>query len=420
MNWIVLFFTLGVVLADPNRNGYKSYKNFKVFDVTGNNLEALRDFRNHIETEEAHGDDKSVFVVGGRGRLQVLLHEARLETFHAALQQHNLTATLVYEDFSEVIKQEKALSGRSRNFGWKAYYDINDIYKYLRNMSKTYPEWASTVVGGRSYEGREILGLRIDTPRKRGQGKPAIFIESGIHAREWITPATTTYFINQLLTSNDPNITALRDSFDWHIFPSVNPDGYHYSYYIDRMWRKTRSRSPNGCFGADPNRNWDHNWNTAGSTSNPCDYQTYAGSKPFSEVETRTLASYIAGVENLQGYLGFHADAQMLLVPYSDSKEHCDNYDDLIQVGKTSLDYGYRVNKEKYEGPGTAAELLYPASGGSMDWVRQALGTPLVYTYELRGYYFSWPPSRIYEQGDEVTQMILGLATEAGNLGYFR
>lgn len=52
MNWIVLFFTLGVVLADSNRNGYKTYKNFKVFDVTGNNLESLRDFRKHIETEE--------------------------------------------------------------------------------------------------------------------------------------------------------------------------------------------------------------------------------------------------------------------------------------------------------------------------------------------------------------------------------
>lgn len=54
-----------------------------------------------------------------------------------------------------------------------------------------------------------------------------------------------------------------------------------------------------------------------------------------------------------------------------------------------------------------------------MDWVRHALGTPLVYTYELRGTYFHWPPSRIYEQGDEYTQMMLGLFDEAKKLGYF-
>lgn len=54
-----------------------------------------------------------------------------------------------------------------------------------------------------------------------------------------------------------------------------------------------------------------------------------------------------------------------------------------------------------------------------MDWVRYVRGTPLVYTYELRGRYFYWPPSRIHEQGDEVTQMLLGLATEASSMGYY-
>ncbi|CAH0406316.1 unnamed protein product [Chilo suppressalis] len=243
--------------------------------------------------------------------------------------------------------------------------------------------------------------------------------DEGIHAREWITPATTTYFINQLLTSQDANITRLRDRFDWRIFPTVNPDGYTYSFNRDRMWRKTRSRSSMFCYGADPNRNWDYNWLKHGATSNPCDYQTYGGPKPFSEKETRSLSAYISSLENLLAYIAFHSDAQMLLTPYSDSVEHVDNYNDLIRIGKTSLEYGERVNGEKYDGPGTAAELLYKASGGSMDWVRNKLGTPIAYTYELRGTYFHWPPNRIHEQGDEVTQMLLGLFTEAEQLGYF-
>lgn len=64
-------------------------------------------------------------------------------------------------------------------------------------------------------------------------------------------------------------------------------------------------------------------------------------------------------------------------------------------------------------------KCLDKASGGSMDWVRNSLGTPLVFTYELRGVYFHWPASRIPEQGDEVTQMMLGLVTGAKDLGYF-
>lgn len=54
-----------------------------------------------------------------------------------------------------------------------------------------------------------------------------------------------------------------------------------------------------------------------------------------------------------------------------------------------------------------------------MDWVHHTLGTPLAFTYELRGKYFYWPPDRISEQGDEVTQMMLGLITEAANLGFY-
>ncbi|CAB3228747.1 unnamed protein product [Arctia plantaginis] len=328
-----------------------------------------------------------------------------------------VSTKVVIEDYSEIIKMEKANPLRIKSFSWNAYYDIDDIYGYLQNMSQLYPETAQVVVGGRSYEGRDILGLRIKSPTRNV--KPTMFIESGIHAREWITPAATTYFINELLTSKDPKIQRLRNEFDWHIFPSVNPDGYHYSYTKDRMWRKTRSKSSARCYGADPNRNWDYNWQNYGTSKNPCDYQTYGGSKPFSEIETRSLSEYISKLDNLKGYVAFHSDAQMLLLPYSDSTEHDQYYDSLKIIGQTSLDYGFQVNKAKYMGPGTAAELLYQASGGSMDWVHQTVGIPLAFTYELRGLYFYWPPKRISEQGNEVTQMMLGLITEAANLGFY-
>lgn len=46
-------------------------------------------------------------------------------------------------------------------------------------MSQNYSNSTELVVGGESYEGRKILGLRINNPTLRKEGKPVIFIESG-------------------------------------------------------------------------------------------------------------------------------------------------------------------------------------------------------------------------------------------------
>lgn len=62
------------------------------------------------------------------------------------------------------------------------------------------------------------------------QGNPTIFIESTIHAREWVTVATATYFLNELLTSEDPDIIDLAQNYDWVIIPVLNVDGYAYTH----------------------------------------------------------------------------------------------------------------------------------------------------------------------------------------------
>ena len=95
---------------------------------------------------------------------------------------------------------------------------------------------------------------------KAGPGKPHVWIEAGIHAREWIASAVATYLVDQLL--NDPTSLSLVSNLNFHILPLANPDGYEYSRTWDRMWRKTRSRHSNsGCIGVDGNRNWDFHFN---------------------------------------------------------------------------------------------------------------------------------------------------------------
>ncbi len=67
-----------------------------------------------------------------------------------------------------------------------------------------------------------------------------MWLDGGIHAREWITPATVTFMIHQLVEVQDPSEADLLDNLDWYILPVVNPDGYEHTRGSDRLWRKTR------------------------------------------------------------------------------------------------------------------------------------------------------------------------------------
>ena len=67
-----------------------------------------------------------------------------------------------------------------------------------------------------------------------------MWLEAGIHAREWIAPAVATYLVNELVTNNAAHPDYL-DKINWYFIPSANPDGYTWSWDHDRLWRKTRS-----------------------------------------------------------------------------------------------------------------------------------------------------------------------------------
>lgn len=148
------------------------------------------------------------------------------------------------------------MTSKKAGFGWTSYHRGAEINAWLESLAEQYPDKVQVVVGGRSYEGRDLKGVKVSF----GEGKKAVFLEGGIHAREWIAPATVTYILNQLLTSEDKDVREVAEAFDWYVFPSVNPDGYEYTFDHERLWRKTRQ--PHGllCKGADPNRNWGYHW----------------------------------------------------------------------------------------------------------------------------------------------------------------
>jgi len=54
---------------------------------------------------------------------------------------------------------------------------------------------------GTTYEGRQINMVTVSLNPSAKSTKPAIFLECGIHAREWVSPATCLYAIDELIAS---------------------------------------------------------------------------------------------------------------------------------------------------------------------------------------------------------------------------
>ncbi|XP_018014542.1 carboxypeptidase B, partial [Hyalella azteca] len=113
------------------------------------------------------------------------------------------------------------------------------IVQHLQDVAAAYDIVTLRSVG-QTYEGRELYVVTINTT---ANATPAIWIDCGIHAREWIAPATCLWMLSALTAQYgvDATITALVDSHRIHMMPVANPDGYVYSWTDDRLWRKNRN-----------------------------------------------------------------------------------------------------------------------------------------------------------------------------------
>ncbi|KAG5343265.1 CBPB Carboxypeptidase, partial [Acromyrmex heyeri] len=290
---------------------------------------------------------------------------------------------------------------RGHRMEWTSYHDINDIYGYLDYLANTYPDVCSVQSIGKSIEGQPLKVLRISNGKTKNT--PAIWIDGGIHAREWISPAAVTYIIDNLVENSDDLQT------DYYILPVANPDGYRYTFQYDRLWRKNR-RKGTFCSGVDLNRNFGYRWGGKGTSGNMC-YETYRGSKAFSEPETDAIRNFFDNsLANIKAYVSFHSYGQYILYPWGYDQRLPPDYRDLDAVGLEAAKY------MKYEGGdnteytvGNSAITLYPAAGGSDDWAKALLKIKYAYTIELRDtgrHGFLLPPQYIIPTAKEALAAI--------------
>jgi len=277
----------------------------------------------------------------------------------------------------------------------------------MDNLETEHSNFVSTHTIGFSYESRPIRLLKISA-KSNNPSRPAVFLDSGIHAREWISPATLTYILDKLITQ--PEYADIRDGIEIHAVPVLNPDGYEYTHTTNRMWRK--NRRPNGnCIGTDLNRNFPYSWCTVGGSNESCS-DIYCGPGPGSEPEVQVVMGYLSTPDvNWWGYVSLHSYAQEWCIPWAYTAAPAPDHDDMWAVGQKAVD--------ALEGTfGTPYTLKIPSGrygGFSMDWAKGVWNIKYSVLIELRDtgrYGFLLPPAQIIPSGEETLAAIVAYLRE--------
>jgi len=384
-------------------SSYKTYEGYKVLR-TGELSHAQSDLLRDAQDETMLDFWKE--PAPGRSA-DIMTSSTEMESVMAWLSSKDITFHTMVEDVEQLIQDTKPgpkvvkSEGERYAMDWSDYHDIDTLNEFIESLADA-NEFASIIPIGKSYEGREMKVLAIE---KAGAGAPNIWLEAGIHAREWIAPAVATFIVRELVEDYSEHPDYL-DKINWYFIPSANPDGYAYSWEHDRLWRKTRSDHGSilGCKGVDPNRNWGFHFGESGVSHNKCQ-ETYCGPNAFSEPETQNIRDFVQTLDPvpLLGHC-FHSYSQLWLWPYGYGyNAYPENKEEIQQLAIDASDALFQVHGTVFD-PINSADL-YPAAGASDDWYKGVLGTRFSFTTELRDtgrHGFVLPKDQIIPSGEEM------------------
>ncbi|XP_065074966.1 zinc carboxypeptidase-like isoform X2 [Ochlerotatus camptorhynchus] len=401
-----------------NQARYDHYRLYRVQLETDRHVQVFQDLEAKSDSCTFYGHARQA----GQ-QLTIMVAANKVADFEDLLDRFLVKGRVLEYNVQSRIDSEaknvKPVTAGPAEFDWNHYFHLETIYAWMDDLTQKHPS-VSVLSLGNSYEGRPIKGVKLS----RKPDNKAIFVEGGIHAREWISPVTVTFILNQLLTSTDPKIVQLSNDYDWIFFPTVNPDGYKFTFEGDRLWRK--NRKPYGlCRGVDLNRNFDSNWGGIGSSADPCSYD-FSGGSVFSEPEAVALADFIrnnAERERIRTYIALHSYSQLLMFPFGHTTEKVRNYEHLQSITDKAIAALTAVHGTSFQG-GSKHETIYPSSGGSIDWAYQEGKIPVSLTFELRGPpdstdMFILPAEQITPVGEETMAAFVAIVDEAHRLGYY-
>jgi carboxypeptidase T len=272
-----------------------------------------------------------------------------------------------------------------------------------------YPAILSKRVIGKSYEGRNIVALKISDNVATDEDEPEVLFTHHQHAREHLTVEMALYLVHELTAGYgaDSRITDVVNSREIWVIPDVNPDGGEYDIASGsyRSWRKNRQPNSGSSYvGTDLNRNWDFKWGCCGGSSGSPGSETYRGPRAGSAPEVKVVADFaksriVGGKQQIKAAIDFHTYSELVLWPFGWTDDETttgmtqDDHDAFAAVGEKMADSNGYTPEQSSE--------LYITDGAIDDYL---WGTQKVFAYTFEMYPSSsgsggfYPPDEVIDR----------------------
>jgi hypothetical protein len=271
---------------------------------------------------EEKGLDITGSRVTARGvKAQMILTRSQVQDVRA----EGATATLTRVKGGKTVKQFAAAQAAGGFTVWRSYDEPGGYRDQLHALARKYPQVTKLVRIGTTGQGREILALKVTQgARDKPDGsRPAVLFSATQHAREWIATEIDRRLMYHYINgwkNNDQQIKDLLKGTELWFVPVMNPDGYQYTFDVERLWRKNlRDNDGDGKTtindGVDPNRNYpEHFKYDEEGSSKIFSSQTYRGPGPASERETQAI-QFLSERVGFQFNVNYHSNGRWLLYP---------------------------------------------------------------------------------------------------------
>nr|XP_058153339.1 carboxypeptidase A4 isoform X3 [Dasypus novemcinctus] len=231
MRWILFFGAL----IGPSICSQKKFFGDQVFKINVRNGDEISRLRELVNSDNLRLNFWKLPSTLGHP-VDVLVPSVSLHPVKSFLKTQGLEYSVTIKDLQALLdvedKEMRHNEGKERsgdNFNYGAYHSLEAIYHEMDSIVTDFPDFVSRLEIGYSFENRSLFVLKFSTGKR--EKRPAIWLNMGIHAREWISHATGIWTARKIATDygKDPAITSILEKMDIFLLPVANPDGYVYT-----------------------------------------------------------------------------------------------------------------------------------------------------------------------------------------------
>uniref|UniRef100_A0AAU3I203 Zinc carboxypeptidase n=1 Tax=Streptomyces sp. NBC_01393 TaxID=2903851 RepID=A0AAU3I203_9ACTN len=206
------------------------------------------------------------------------------------------------------------------------YHNYAEMNTEIDQRLAAYPNIMNKRVIGKSYQGRDIVAIKVSDNVATDESEPEVLLTFHQHAREHLTVEMALYLLRELGAGygSDSRITSMVNNREIWIVPDLNPDGGEYDIASGsyRSWRKNRQPNSGSSYvGTDLNRNWNYKWGCCGGSSSSKSSETYRGASAESAPEVKVVADFVrgrvvGGKQQITAGIDFHTYSELVLWPF--------------------------------------------------------------------------------------------------------